>query len=287
MVEPPATDLVNLLSRWRGGSGLLVFLTGAGVSAESGIPTFRGKDGYWRVGSENYSPMDLATHAMFERAPEVVWCWYLSRFRRAASAEPNDAHRAIAQVQKAYGPRVGLITQNVDGLHQRAGSPPESSYAIHGSALFIRCAKACSDPVAMPALSGPIADEELSGEMRLVLTCTRCRGWMRPHVLWFDEYYNELYYRSESALAAAEKAALLVTAGSTGATTLPMTIARASARRGVPIIDVNVERNPFSDLADECGLSLREPASVALVKIAHILEVETAKATPLVVDSGF
>src|SRR6185312_3235449 len=112
----------------------IVVLTGAGVSAESGIPTFRGKEGYWTVGSREYHPQELATHAAFTRMPWDVWAWYLHRRAVCRRAEPNAAHHALARLP------CDLITQNVDGLHRRAGSRP---YAIHGDIDHMRCADDC------------------------------------------------------------------------------------------------------------------------------------------------
>src|SRR5688572_21461815 len=100
------------------GTGPLIFLTGAGVSAESNIPTFRGEEGYWRAGSRNYHPQELATRQAFGLVPEVVWSWYLWRLAVCSAAQPNAAHHAIAQAAEAVGERVLLITQNVDGLHR-------------------------------------------------------------------------------------------------------------------------------------------------------------------------
>lgn len=269
-------DLEALVERWQGGLGRLVFLTGAGISAESGIPTFRGSDGYWRVGSKNYAPMDLATRAMFERDPELVWSWYLARLAICTAAAPNAAHRAIARIQSAHGDRTALVTQNIDGLHFRAGSPPEDSFAIHGDGRYTRCAQDCDGAIQpMPAVDPATSDRRLSARTRALLQCARCSSWMRPHVLWFDEFYDERHYRSESAVSAARSATLLVTVGSTGATTLPMRIALECQARRTPIIDINVEDNPFSQMADACGLSIRDRASAALSRIAAVLGVNS------------
>ncbi|HVV49677.1 MAG TPA: Sir2 family NAD-dependent protein deacetylase, partial [Polyangia bacterium] len=104
------------------GGGPIVFLTGAGISAESGIPTFRGAEGYWRVGSRNYQPTEMAAAAAFARMPEEVWRWYLYRRGVCRAAAPNDAHRALVALERRLGARFLLVTQNVDGLHLRAGS---------------------------------------------------------------------------------------------------------------------------------------------------------------------
>ncbi len=113
--------LAEILEDVRRASGKVVALTGAGISAESGIPTFRGTDGYWVVGSRNYMPQEMATREMFERAPEEVWRWYLYRFGVCRHAAPNAGHAALVRLERALGDRFTLVTQNIDGLHRRAG----------------------------------------------------------------------------------------------------------------------------------------------------------------------
>jgi NAD-dependent protein deacetylase/lipoamidase len=268
---PAATRLEALFADFHASAGRLLILTGAGVSAESGIPTFRGKDGYWTIGSSHYAPMQMATHEMFERAPDEVWAWYLTRFDACRTAEPNPAHHAIARIERVLGERVCLVTQNIDGLHQRAGSTSERTFAIHGDARQMRCASGRHDALLeLPALAPE--RPPLSAAARNALTCTRCGGWMRPHVLWFDEYYSEELFRAESAFARAAAATLLLVVGTTGSTTLPVQIGLECARRGVPIIDVNLEENPFSELAARGrGVVLRETAAAALPRIATLL----------------
>jgi NAD-dependent deacetylase len=266
-----ASRLAALLAELRAGGGRLVLLTGAGVSAESGIPTFRGKDGYWVIGSTNYTPMQMATHAMFERAPEEVWAWYLMRFAGCRAAQPNAAHEACVRIEQALGERMTLITQNIDGLHQRAGSSEARTFTIHGDARKLRCGSGRHDDLLpLPELAAERAP--LPEATRRVLTCARCGGWMRPHVLWFDEYYTEELFRAESAFARATEASLLIVAGTMGATSLPHQIGLMCARRGVPIVDVNIDDNPFAELAESTGgVALREPASLALPRIATLL----------------
>src|SRR5512144_3067857 len=135
--------LAELLAGVRARSGNVVALTGAGISAESGIPTFRGAEGYWVVGSRNYMPQEMATRAMFERDPAEVWRWYLYRFGVCKDARPNDGHRALAALERALGDAFALVTQNIDGLHVRAGSSRERTFEIHGDAGLVRCADEC------------------------------------------------------------------------------------------------------------------------------------------------
>jgi NAD-dependent deacetylase len=226
--------------------GLCVFLTGAGISAESGVPTFRGKDGYWVVGSRNYHAQELATRAAFSSMPAAVWGWYLHRLRVCNAALPNTAHRAIAALAAPLAERFLLITQNVDGLHARAGTPTDRSYEIHGNISLMRCSRGCEGLVPVP---GAALDPSLApSELRALLSCKACSAWARPHVLWFDEFYDEPLFRFESSLAAVERTSLLVVVGTTGGTNLPLQIGQHAARRGVPMIVINPEPNPFSEL---------------------------------------
>lgn len=243
----PATTLEAVAA----GDGLVVFLTGAGISAESGIPTFRGPEGYWTVGSTHYAPGDLATRAMFAQRPDTVWSWYLHRRRVCADAKPNAGHEALVAIERALGDRFRLITQNVDGLHRRAGS--SRTWAIHGDIGTMRCAAECTHDLAANPIPVDEPPDAWTDARRTALTCPRCGEWMRPHVLWFDEYYDEAWFRFDSSIAAASDAALLVTAGTSGATNLPMQVGRIAAARGATLIDVNPEPNPFADLARRTG----------------------------------
>ncbi len=149
-MEPRLQAILGEVRRER---GAVVALTGAGISAESGIPTFRGAEGYWVVGSRNYMPQEMATHAMFLRAPEEVWRWYLYRFGVCREARPNAGHLALVELERALGHRFHLVTQNIDGLHQRAGASPERTSCIHGDAGFVRCAAGCRpDKLPLPDL---------------------------------------------------------------------------------------------------------------------------------------
>lgn len=243
--SPNAADVLpDLIRAAMERPGLAIFLTGAGMSAESGVPTFRGREGYWVVGSRNYHAQELATRAVFARMPAAVWSWYLHRLRVCRSAQPNPGHHAIAALAGLLGERHLLITQNVDGLHARAGSPSHQTYEIHGNISRMRCSGECAGlvPVPLAALEAP--PEELAALLR----CPACGTWMRPHVLWFDEYYDEPLFRFNSSLRAVEEAALLIVIGTTMTTNLPLSIGERAVRRGIPVVVINPEPNPISEL---------------------------------------
>jgi NAD-dependent deacetylase len=242
--------LARLLLEVREEQGLILVLTGAGISAESGIPTFRGKEGYWVVGSRNYEPQEMATWAMFCRAPEEVWRWYLFRFGVYRDARPNDGHRALVDLEHALGDRFLLVTQNIDGLHRKAGSSPGRTYCIHGDSAWVRCAQECTTELfPMPDLVVPTRDALPPRVDRQALSCPRCGGWLRPHVLWFDECYDEKNYRMESTLRATAQASLLLVVGTSGATNLPMQMGQIAFRRGAALVDVDPDENPFAEMA--------------------------------------
>jgi NAD-dependent deacetylase len=250
-----------------------VVLTGAGISAESGVPTFRGPEGYWTVGSRNYRPEDLATFSAFRRMPEEVWGWCLYRRGVYRSAEPNAAHRALVDLDRQLGSAFQLVTQNVDGLHLRAGSPPERTFQIHGNLDYVRCAAGCSTDV-RPVPDG--VDVAWDRERRLgqieseQLRC-ECGSWLRPHVLWFDEYYDEERYRFESSLRAADQAALLLVVGTSGATNLPNQMCERVYRRGGAMVVVNRDPSPFSAMAErsDAGFFARGSAGDWIGRIAE------------------
>jgi NAD-dependent deacetylase len=270
-VEP---RLARILAEVRESRGRVLALTGAGISAESGIPTFRGKEGFWVVGSRNYMPQEMATREMFERNPREVWRWYLYRFGICHRVEPNLGHRALVELDRGLGERYHLVTQNIDGLHLRAGSTRERTYCIHGDAAFVRCADECTvDLFPMPDMGVRDGQTPFADADRARLSCPRCGGWLRPHVLWFDEYYDEHWYRMQSALRAADRADLLLVVGTSGATNLPSQIGDIAWRRGIAMVDVNPEDNPFAERARSMarGFSVRGGAGERLPEIVGAL----------------
>jgi NAD-dependent deacetylase len=260
-------ELAEIFRRFGRGDGRITVLTGAGISAESGIPTFRGPEGYWTVGSRNYHPQEMATNRMFRQAPDEVWRWYLYRMNLCAEAAPNAGHRALAEMERLLENRFVLVTQNVDGLHLRAGNSPERTYMIHGDIFRTRCADGCNKelPPLPDAFRGRDANAPLSDGERKALACPNCGGWTRPHVLWFDEMYDEAWFRFESSLMAAARTDLLLVVGTSGATNLPNQVAMVVARKRGVIVDVNIAENPFSELALRSGgFFVRRSASEAL-----------------------
>jgi len=257
------------------GNGKIIVLTGAGISAESGIPTFRGPEGFWTVGSREYHPQEMATFAMFSRDPESVWVWYLYRMGLCKKARPNAGHRALASMEAHLEDRFSLITQNVDNLHILAGNSLSRTLQIHGNIFQVRCAAACTDEI-FPLPDGLFPKEKgdaLTEKELQHLKCPACGNWIRPHVLWFDETYNERHYRFNSALEAAKRTRLLITVGTAGATTLPNHIVNLVYRNGGLMIDINVADNPFAGLARQSdqGIVINQTSSKALVTLAHTL----------------
>jgi NAD-dependent deacetylase len=235
-----------------GRHGLVLFLTGAGISAESGIPTFRGPEGYWTEGSRNFEPMSLATQSAFRAMPDTVWAFYLYRRAVCLGAYPNVAHEALVRAERALEERFLVVTQNVDGLHYRVGHDPNRIFAIHGDILRMRCARECTGSTyAIPEAIGVdfAKGHVLTDAERALLVCPACGGGARPHVLWFDETYDEPRFRYESTMRAASRCSLLVVIGTTGATTLPIRVGQAALARRTPIIVINPDPNPFSDMA--------------------------------------
>jgi NAD-dependent deacetylase len=273
-------ELPERVERWldeaRSGSGRVIVLTGAGVSAESGIPTFRGPEGYWTVGSRVYHPMELATYSAFARSPEDVWSWYLYRRGLCRRASPNPSHEAIARLEAGLGDRFVLITQNVDGLHLRAGSSRERTYQIHGNIDFLRSAERDGGPVSPIPNDVDIdwaKDRRVSGEEVERLRCPITHERGRPHVLWFDETYDEENFRYQSSLEAAGEAELIIIVGTSAQTNLPVQVAKRAARRGATFIAVNPEPSLFTAEAERLarGLWLESTAGASVPAIVNRL----------------
>ncbi len=215
----------------------VVFLTGAGISAESGIPTFRGKSGLWN----NYKPEDLATPTAFMRDPVLVWKWYDWRRGIVSKAKPNRAHILIAELEKEID--VIVITQNVDGLHQKAGST--RVLELHGNIWRVRCT-ACYDTY----YNYEVPLREIPPR------CVNCGGILRPDVVWFGEEIPANIL--EESFRISENCEVMVVVGTSGvvypAAYLPFIAKRAGAR----LVEINPEDTPISSISD---MKIREKAS--------------------------
>jgi NAD-dependent protein deacetylase/lipoamidase len=251
----------------------VLVLTGAGVSAESGIPTFRGKDGYWR----NLDPTKLATAEAFARDPQLVWKWYRERRQRIRNARPNAAHEAIARLAQQTEEFL-LVTQNVDDLHARAATPPQRMVQIHGDIFVTRCsrcdwrAELCDagtsnirDYAGLAGARPSTADNEHDNG---VPNCPQCNALMRPGVVWFDEQlpWNEVQ-RVENYLGAGPCDPVIV-AGTTATFGYIIDWALRGSGNGGELIEVNPEETPLSRFATRL---VREPAALALPGIVDEL----------------
>jgi NAD-dependent protein deacetylase/lipoamidase len=214
---------------WVRGARHIAVLTGAGMSAESGVPTFRdAQTGLWA----QFDPQQLATEDAFRANPSRVWDWYAFRREMIAKVEPNAGHRALAAFAQRHPGRLTLITQNVDGLHQRAGSP--GVLALHGNIFedkWLDRPKACCNADAVVAGSPPY--------------CERCGNMLRPDVVWFGEALPL------QALAAAEEAAgacdLMLVVGTSGVVYPAAGLARMAAGK---VVVINPEPTELDDAAD-------------------------------------
>jgi len=276
-MDPIPGDLQALLSPVV--RGRVVVLTGAGVSAESGIPTFRGAEGFWTVGSQVYTPQEMATRAFFQRDPQALWSWYLYRRSLCRQAQPNAAHHALARLEQTLEDRFVLVTQNVDGLHARAGNSPERTLEIHGNLNRMRCSGCCTEETyPLPEAIGTwTRDMRLRMPEEELLRCPRCGTRTRPHVLWFDETYNEGHYRSESALQELLNSDWLVVIGTSGATFLPSLMGEIAARQGMPLLNVDPEASPFAAVAGKRGWHWRGPAARLVPPLVAWIEAQQTR----------
>ncbi|SHM46040.1 SIR2 family NAD-dependent protein deacylase [Flavobacterium chilense] len=251
---------------------LFTFLTGAGISAESGIPTYRGIDGIWIKGTKFHKPEEFGTFTYFKENPEEVWQYSLFRKKMFENAQPNQSHREIVEIENLLQDRFHLITQNIDNLHRRSRS--NRIYEIHGNNREIKCSNGCKEIESLPAeIEGKDIDEDLTAKDIDLLKCKECGGWMRPNILWFDERYNEKTNKIFSSLKIAKNSGILFIVGTSGATNLPMTIAETTLKYGGTIVDINTEDNLFTDLIKnkKNKIIIRETSTTALRTIKEIL----------------
>ncbi len=216
-------------------------LTGAGISAESGIATFRGSGGLW----ENHPVEEVATPGGFARDPLLVWRFYDARRRQAASCSPNAGHRALARLEGALGGRFTLATQNVDGLHLLAGS--RRVLELHGSLWRVRCTR-CG-----------YAGEERTVPLPTLSPRCACGALLRPDIVWFGEALPTEVF--EAAAEAAESCDLFLVVGTSGVVEPAASLARLAARSGAKVWEVNPEATPLTPF---CDRSVRSGAGAVL-----------------------
>jgi NAD-dependent deacetylase len=245
-------DAIQQLGRRIKPDSRITVLTGAGVSAASGVPTFRGPDGLWK----NHPPEQLATPEAFRRDPRLVWEWYNWRRERIRGCQPNAAHLTLAAWSRRF-PEFRLITQNVDGLHEKAGT--ENVIRFHGSIWEVLCWDRCAG-------SPPRWWDETVPFPMVPPKCPHCGGLLRPGVVWFGEGIDpDVLERSAAAL----NCDLFFSVGTSAVVYPAAGLASQARRHGAYTIEVNVEGTPASNLLD---LSVQAPAEEVLPALDLLLQ---------------
>ena len=204
-------------------------LTGAGISADSGVPTFRGEEGLWK----NFRPEELASPHAFERDPTLVWEWYNWRRELLSTKEPNAAHYTLAELEK-HKKNFWLITQNVDGLHPAAGSTKLSE--IHGNIWKVRCVNCRA---IQPNHDVPIA---------ILPRCNACQGLLRPHIVWFGESLDQ--HDLDQSFQALRGCEVLLIVGTSGVVYPAASFGPIAKQDGAFVVELNLDPTPHSDLVD-------------------------------------
>lgn len=226
MIEQ-ARDLIARASR-------VVVLTGAGISAESGVPTFRGSGGLWK----SYRAEDLATPEAFARDPRLVWEWYGWRREVVRGCSPNAAHVALAQFVTA-NPQTLIAIQNVDGLHRTAGTPERALVELHGGLFRVRCTE-CAWRSEHTGLVDASSRDTLP-------TCGRCAALARPDIVWFGEALEPA--NIERAFSEAGAADVCLVIGTSGVVQPAASMAAVTRRAGGAVIEVNPAETPITSIA--------------------------------------
>ncbi len=221
----------------------LAVLTGAGISAESGVPTFRGPEGLWR----QYRAVDLATPQAFQRDPRLVWEFYQWRRQLLQPLRPNPAHEALAVLERRL-PRVTIITQNIDGLHALAGS--QNIIELHGNIWYVRCT-GCSQ-----------VQENRQLDLPPLPVCQQCGSLLRPHVVWFGETLDpEVLAQAYQAL---KNCQVLLIIGTSGLVQPAASMGALAKQHGAFVAELNLEATPQSGIYD---LSLQGKAGDLLPQL--------------------
>ena len=222
----------------------IVFVTGAGISQESGIPTFRGKEGLWR----NYDPMKLATIDAFYDNPKLVWEWYNERRKNVFQSQPNLGHKAIAELEK-YA-QVVVLTQNIDGLHQKAGS--SKVLELHGSIIRIKCS-VCD------------FNDEIVTEISEIPPMCKCGNILRPDVVWFGESLPQDVW--QKAIMFASQCDLMVVVGTSLVVSPANTLPIYAKQNNAILIEINPEN---TEMSSEMDLVIRNTSAIALPEFVSI-----------------
>jgi NAD-dependent deacetylase len=226
MNTPSIDEVAGLLA----GARRIAALTGAGVSAESGVPTFRGRDGLWK----QHRAETLATPEAFERDPALVWEWYDWRRGLIAPVEPNAGHRVLAGWERRFEDFT-LITQNVDGLHAKAGS--RDVVELHGNIWKLRCSR-----------EGTVEEVRETPLPRLPPLCPSCGALLRPHVVWFGEALDPAVL--DRAFAASQSSEIMLVLGTSAIVHPAASLPLAARRAGAAVVEVNIEPTPLTPQAD-------------------------------------
>jgi NAD-dependent deacetylase len=227
----------------------VVFFTGAGMSSESGIPTFRGKDGIWN----KLKPEELANFDAFLRNPELVWEWYIHRKQIINESKPNAGHLAIAESQNIF-PEVTVVTQNIDNFHKRAGS--KIVYELHGNIERNYCIK-CSK----------YYNEEL--DFRKGVPQCSCGGLIRPDVVWFGEYLPEDQFNASEK--AAKNCDLFFIIGTSAVVYPAASLIFTAKQGGAYLVEVNIEETEISPYVNNSLLGLSGEVLPALMKEVQLI----------------
>ena len=238
-------DAAERIAQALGTGGCVTVLAGAGVSAESGIPTFRDMGGLW----EQYSLEEVATPAAYARQPELVLDFYNARRQKLHTVEPNSAHVALARLEERLGERFCLITQNIDDLHERAGS--KNVLHMHGELFRVRC----NDCHTVYAWKDDLTRSD---------TCVVCRGEMRPHIVWF----GEMPFYMGDEIPTALNAEVFMSIGTSGSVYPAAGFVMEVKRQGNLCVEVNLEP---SDNATYFDLQLIGKAGEVLPPLVDLL----------------
>ena len=224
----------------------IVFVTGAGISQESGIPTFRGKDGLWK----KYDPMKLATIDAFYDDPKLVWEWYEDRRKNILAAKPNAGHDAIAKLEDFS--KVVVLTQNIDGLHQRAGST--NVLELHGSIIRIKCT-VCN------------YKDEITTKFDVLPPTCKCGNILRPDVVWFGEPLPQKVW--QEAVVQANSCDVMIISGTSLLVSPANSLPIYAKQNNAVLIEVNPEQTMMST---EMDLSLKTTSAAALPELIFLFK---------------